>query len=188
FMSATILDAATFLRSLGLDGEDAAVVRVPSTFPASRRPLVLRPSARLTRRHQEKDLPLLAAAVSELAQDHAGDKGVVHAHSYMIATYLKKHIAADQRWRLVTHVDAAGREAALAQHLSSPEPTILVTPSMTEGIDLADDLARWQVLCKVPYPYLGDKQVGARMERDRDWYDWRTCLSVVQAYGRSVRS
>ncbi|MFA5594973.1 MAG: helicase C-terminal domain-containing protein, partial [Trueperaceae bacterium] len=55
-------------------------------------------------------------------------------------------------------------------------------------IDLADDRARWQVLCKVPYPYLGDKQVAARMERDRDWYDWRTTLAVVQAYGRSVRS
>jgi len=188
FMSATILDARTFLSSLGIEEDEAAIVRVPSSFPAHRRPVVLRPSARLTRRYQERDLPLLAAAVSELAQDHAADKGVVHAHSYMIATYLAKHIAADQRWRLVTHSDAAGREAALAQHLTSTEPTILITPSMTEGIDLADDLARWQVLCKVPYPYLGDKQVAARMERDRDWYDWRTCLSVVQAYGRSVRS
>ena len=188
FMSATILDPATFLRSLGLDEEDAAVVRVPSTFPAARRPIVLRPAARLTRRYQERALPLLAEAVSELAKDHAGDKGVVHAHSYMIATYLAKHIAPSERWRVVTHRDAAGREAALAKHLSSPEPTILITPSMTEGIDLADDLARWQVLCKVPYPFLGDKQVAARMERDREWYDWRTCLTVVQAYGRSVRS
>jgi Rad3-related DNA helicase len=59
---------------------------------------------------------------------------------------------------------------------------------MTEGIDLAEDLARWQVLCKIPYPYLGDPQVARRMELDPGWYDWRTCLSVVQAYGRSVRS
>src|SRR5690606_13164835 len=51
FMSATILDVGTFLRSLGVAEDDAAVVRVPSTFPPSRRPLVLRPSARLTRRH-----------------------------------------------------------------------------------------------------------------------------------------
>ena len=112
----------------------------------------------------------------------------MHAHSYMIASHLAKYIAPSERWRVVTHHDAAGREAALAQHLSSPEPTILITPSMTEGIDLVGDLARWQVLCKVPYPLLGDRQVAARMERDRDWYDWRTCLTVVQAYGRSVRS
>src|SRR5690606_40582885 len=52
---------------------------------------------------------LLAAAVSELAEEHEGDKGVVHAHSYMIATYLAKHIEPSQRWRVVTHHDAAGR-------------------------------------------------------------------------------
>src|SRR5690606_22870382 len=121
------------LRSLGLDEDDAPVVRVPSNFPASRRPIVLKPSARLTRRYQERDLPLLAAAVSELAEEHEGDKGVVHAHSYMIATYLAKHIAPSQRWRVVTHHDAAGREAALVKHLSSPDPTILITPSMKIG-------------------------------------------------------
>lgn len=187
-LSATILDAPTFLRSLGIDEEEAEVIEVGSTFPASRRPVVLKPSARLTRRYVERDLPLLNEAISELAADHEGDKGVVHAHSYRIAAYLAKNLASDQRHRVVTHFDASGREDALSRHLYSTDPTILITPSMTEGIDLADDLARWQVLCKVPYPYLGDAQVAARMERDRDWYDWRTCLAVVQAYGRSVRS
>ena len=59
---------------------------------------------------------------------------------------------------------------------------------MTEGIDLFDHLARWQVICKIPYPYLGDPQVARRKELDPDWYQWRTCLTMVQAYGRSIRS
>src|SRR5690625_7243688 len=59
---------------------------------------------------------------------------------------------------------------------------------MTEGIDLADDLARWQVICRIPYANLGDAQVKARSEQDPSWYDWRTCLSVGQAHGRSVRA
>ena len=59
---------------------------------------------------------------------------------------------------------------------------------MTEGIDLPGDLSRWQVICKLPYPYLGDPQIARRRELDPTWYDWRTCLTVVQAYGRSVRS
>lgn len=187
-LSATILDAGTFLRSLGVDASEAAVIHVPSTFPPENRPVLVRPAARLSRHYQDRDLPLLAAAVSDLAQRHKTEKGVVHAHSYKIAGFLAKHLSEEVRWRVVTHSDAAGREAALTRHLESPEPTILVTPSMTEGIDLVEDRARWQVLCKVPYPYLGDKQVAARLERDRDWYDWRTTLSVVQAYGRGVRS
>ena len=187
-LSATILDAPTFLRSLGIEPEEAEVIAVPSTFPPENRPIVVWPVARLTRHYQDRDLPLLAKAVNELALRHEDEKGVVHAHSYKIASYLAKNLDPEVRWRVITHEGASGREAALAQHLAASEPTILLTPSMTEGIDLAEDLSRWQVLCKVPYPYLGDKQVAARMERDRDWYDWRTTLSVVQAYGRSVRS
>jgi len=187
-LSATILDAHTYLRSLGIDEDEVEVITVPSAFPASRRPVVVRPSARLTRRYLERDLPLLAAAIGDLAADHANDKGIVHAHSYKIASYIAKNLPERHRGRVITHFGADGRDEALTRHLSSPDPTILITPSMTEGIDLVGDLARWQVLCKVPYPYLGDPQVAARMERDRDWYDWRTCLAIVQAYGRSVRS
>ncbi len=187
-LSATILDAPTFLRSLGIESEEAEVISVPSTFPPRNRPIELRPAARLTRHHIDRDLPKLAQAIAELAMRHENEKGVVHAHSYKIATFLHRNLPEEVRWRVLTHEGSDGRDAALNRHLTDDEPTILLTPSMTEGIDLAGDRARWQVLCKVPYPYLGDKQVSARMERDRDWYDWRTTLAVVQAYGRSVRS
>jgi Rad3-related DNA helicase len=50
------------------------------------------------------------------------------------------------------------------------------------------DLARWQVIVKVPYPYLGDPQVSTRRAIDPAWYEWRTALRLVQAYGRAVRS
>ncbi len=187
-LSATILDPPTFLRSLGVDPEEVAVLQVPSTFPPERRPLVLRPAARLTRHYLEREIPRLVEAIAELCALHPDEKGIIHSHSYRIAQAIEQRLPQEHAWRLVTHHDSSERDAALQRHLSSDAPTILLTPSMTEGIDLAQELSRWQVLCKIPYPYLGDPQVARRMEADRGWYDWRTCLSVVQAYGRSVRS
>ena len=35
---------------------------------------------------------------------------------------------------------------------------------MQEGVDLKGDCSRFQVICKIPYPYLGDKWVKARMK------------------------
>jgi len=58
---------------------------------------------------------------------------------------------------------------------------------MTEGIDLADDLSRFQVIVKVPYPVHKDPYVAARM-REKGWYEWQTAMRLVQATGRSVRS
>lgn len=187
-LSATVLDPATFLRGLGVPAEEAAVIQVASTFPPERRPLVLRPVARLTRHHLERDLPRLTAEVTEILRDHETEKGVIHAHSYRIAAAVLRALPPDLRARVVTHVDAAGRDAALEAHLTRPAPTVLLSPSMTEGLDLVGDLARWQVICKLPYPYLGDPQVAARRVLEPGWYDWRTCLTLVQAYGRAVRS
>jgi ATP-dependent DNA helicase DinG len=187
-LSATVLDAPTFLRALGIAADEAVVVRLPSTFAPERRPLVVRPTARLTRHHQERELPRLAAEVRAILEDHDGEKGVIHTHSYRIARAIVDALPPELRRRVITHVDAEGRQAALEEHLARPAPTVLVTPSMTEGLDLVDDLARFQIICKLPYPYLGDPQVAARRARDPHWYDWRTCLTLVQAYGRAVRS
>lgn len=187
-LSATILDATTYLRSLGIPPDEAEVIRVASSFPPERRPVVVRPSARLTRHHLTRELPQLVRAVQELIEEHEGEKGIVHAHSYRIARAIADGLPPEQQRRLVMHADAHGREDAFRRHVDSPEPTVLLTPSMTEGIDLPGELARWQIICKIPYPYLGDPQVAARKELDPAWYAWRTCLRVVQAYGRGVRS
>jgi len=65
---------------------------------------------------------------------------------------------------------------------------VLLSPSMTEGVDLMGDLSRFQILCKVPFPYLGDKLVRKKMNKWKWWYDLQTAKTVIQSVGRSVRS
>jgi Rad3-related DNA helicase len=72
--------------------------------------------------------------------------------------------------------------------MQSPNPTVLVSPSMTEGVDLADDASRFQILCKVPFPYLGDKVIQLRKSRNSSWYACQTARTIIQALGRSVRN
>ena len=59
---------------------------------------------------------------------------------------------------------------------------------MTEGFNLQDDLARFQIIPKIPYPYLGDKQVEAKRDADPEWYAMQTAMTIIQACGRIVRS
>ena len=59
---------------------------------------------------------------------------------------------------------------------------------MMEGVDLADDASRFQILCKVPFPYLGDLVIKKRMEKNKMWYPYTTAKSVIQALGRSIRN
>ena len=59
---------------------------------------------------------------------------------------------------------------------------------MMEGVDLHDNLSRFQIICKVPFPYLGDLVVQKRMERNKMWYPYMTAKSVIQSLGRSIRN
>ena len=76
----------------------------------------------------------------------------------------------------------------LEKHKKSKQKTILVSSSMSEGVDLKGNLSCFQVLCKVPFPYLGDKVVKKKMSRWDWWYTTETIRSIIQSIGRSIRS
>jgi len=59
---------------------------------------------------------------------------------------------------------------------------------MTEGVDLRGDMSRFQIVCKVPFPYLGSSLIRKKMSKWDWWYDLQTAKTVIQSVGRSVRS
>ena len=126
----------------------------------------------------------MAQAVQAILDNHPKEKGIIHCHSYKIATYLKENIKSD---RILIH-DSENRDKVLFLHTEEDKPTVLLSPSMSEGVDLKGDASRFQIICKVPYPYLGDKLVKKRMNKWRWWYPLQTAKTIVQAVGRSIRT
>jgi ATP-dependent DNA helicase DinG len=187
-MSATILDFAVFSRNLGIGEEDCECLALASDFPVKNRPLFYRPLGSMNFRQKAETLPKIAAALDKLLRARADRKGLIHTNSYEINGLLTRAlVAAGHRDRIITH-EPGGAETALERHSSHPGPTVLCSPAMTEGLDLRDDLSRFQVVVKVPYPNFTDPYVAARKRLDRDWYFWQTAMRLIQATGRSVRS
>ena len=126
----------------------------------------------------------MVEAVKEILKAHKDEKGIIHCGSYKIAWYIKKNIKSP---RLLIH-DSFDRNEILQKHISSKDPTVLLSPSMTEGVDLKDDLSRFQIICKIPFPYLGDKLIRKKMSKWDWWYDLQTAKTLIQSVGRSVRN
>ena len=183
-LSATILNQRAFCESLGIPLEDAAFISLPSPFPVENRPVLVSSIGKMSAGEIDNTLPKLAEAVRQILAAHPNEKGIIHCHSYKVSSYIMKNI---KNKRLLTH-KSEDREDVLNQHISSKEPTVLVTPSMTEGVDLKGDLSRFQIVCKVPYPYLGDKLVQKRMRKWSWWYPIQTAKTIIQSLGRSIRS
>jgi Rad3-related DNA helicase len=180
-MSATICDPGVMASSLGISDYD--YYSLPSPFDPARRPVDYTPIGMMSSAHVERTLPLLVDAVAAIMEHHSSDKGLIHTGNYRIARALRDRIKSD---RAIFH-DDSDRDAALRKHLDDPRPTVLFSPSMTDGVDLHDGLSRFQILCKLPFPNLLDPWVKKRAERDPRWYPWITASRIAQAVGRSVR-
>jgi len=183
-MSATILDKTSFCRSLGLDLDKTEYIALPSTFPVENRAIHYMPVGKMSMRDVDDTLPRLVQAVKALLEAHSDQKGIIHTTNFRVAHHLRDSLRDP---RLLVH-GSEDRDAVLRRHHDSPEPTVLVSPSMTEGISLDDDLSRFQIVAKLPYPNLGDKSLKKRCDRDPWYYDYLTTRSFVQAVGRSVRN
>lgn len=183
-MSATIINHETFCETIGIKPGEAAFISLPSPFPAENRPVLYSPVGRMSQSGIEKSLPGLVKTIQTLLADHPNEKGMIHTGNYKIAKHLQEHVGSS---RLLFH-ESSDREAVLQVHLESDEPTVLVSPSMTEGVDLRDDASRWQVIAKIPFPYLGDEMTKKRMARNGRWYGFVTARTIIQSLGRSVRN
>lgn len=183
-MSATILDPKVFCESLGVNSDEVSFISIPTPFPVENRPVLIHPVGSMGSKSIDTTLPTMAKVVKEILKEHAGEKGIIHCHTYKIAKYLKDNIRSP---RLLTHT-SENRDAVLRKHEKSDKPTVLLSPSMSEGVDLKGDLSKFQIIVKVPYPYLGDPLVRKRMNKWETWYPLQTAKLIVQSAGRSIRS
>lgn len=183
-LSATVIDKDAFCRTVGVDPDKVAYLRLPSPFPKENRPIHYVPVGSMSKANIDSTLPILVEAVKMLLEKHSQEKGVIHCVNYKISQYIHDNIKSD---RLLIHT-SQDRDAVLQHHIENDKPTVLLSPSMMEGVNLADDSSRFQILCKVPFPYLGDEMVKKRMSRDKVWYGYQTVKTIVQAMGRSIRN
>jgi Rad3-related DNA helicase len=184
FMSATILSHEGFSLTLGLPYEKTVSIKESSPFDPKKSPIVYSPAGSMSMKNIERTLPAMTSMIKEIINNHKKEKGIIHTHNIRIAEHLKKHL----RSKRILVAYGENRDKILEKHISSKEPTILLSPSMAEGVNLKGELSKFQILCKIPFPYLGDKVVNKKINKWKWWYDLQTIRTVIQSVGRSIRS
>jgi ATP-dependent DNA helicase DinG len=200
FMSATILDKEAYCKLHGMTPEDVEFIRAGSTFSKIRRPIRYYPVEGKINK-EANPIPFLNA-VRDCIDQHPDESGIIHTTSY----WLRDLVLTINNPRFMSH-NGEDRERVLEQFKKTPG-AILVSPSMTMGVDLPYDLLRWQVIAKLPFPDLGDPQIKKAMKQEpcpsgpcaqckNGWitnklgqlaYNYATVATLVQTYGRGMRA
>ena len=183
-MSATI--SRKDIESLGLSKRRVLYLESDSPIPVERRPVISVPVAKVNRGSMTSATEGIAAWIEEnMLPRYQGCKGVIHA-TYSQAKMFRERWSGNDRFIFHGKTDTAAR---YRDFLESPPESgrVLVASGMYEGLDLVDDLGRWQVIAKIPYPSLGDPAIEYKMRQDQEWYTWQALKLVMQGCGRISR-
>ena len=191
-MSATLGDPSLLARLLGLRSGEWTHLEVASTFPVPNRPVYYWPVAKMRHGMPDSEKVRQAQALDRLAALFPTTPGVVHCNSFALGEFLEKHVQPATWNRLMVH--RRGEAGMLGRFEQSPMNRILISPSVTVGVDW--DFVSWAMIPKVPYPDLGDDIVRLRFEYATEEgepigkrvYQQDAAVTVVQAAGRHVRT
>lgn len=188
-MSGSLGSPEQFVKDLGYEGE-YAYISAPSTFPKENRPIYVAPFARMTYRTEETETPKLVRAVDAALQLFPDKRILILPHSYKLSKAIWDQLEENHLHRLFAYWNSNEREEVV-RLFNEADPDIapvLLAPSLGRGYDNRDvDVV---IICKVPYPFKGSKQIDKRSRMDDGpvWYANETSKSLVQAYGRACRA
>lgn len=198
FMSSTILDKDSYCSDLGINPDETAFISLPSEFPEDNRPVIFMPTMKMVwgwdedtpqKRNERKRM---VDKVVQLCKDlHPEESGIIHTGSFQVSKWLVEEIANRVPHQVMHHnpgSDLKRDEVINDFQLADGIPKLLISPSITEGLDLKDDKGRFAIFVKVPYPYLGDAWVKKRQSLSNTWYSIQALIAMIQGGGRVVRS
>lgn len=204
FLSATLGTKKEFCKELGIEEEECLFIETDSPFDPKHSPIIAMPSINLSRDNYDKNIKKVGGLIDEILKIHEGERGIIHAHSHKLTNNVYMGVSEKNRKRLLCKDMDVLSSANLGKNYypkkykndelleiheneGATYGSVLLSPSMSEGIDLHDDLSTFQVIIKLPWADLGDVRVKMKSELDPDWYTNKMWLSVLQASGRSTR-
>lgn len=187
-MSATIGDFDEYAKLAGLE-KSFKSISMHSTFNFSRSPIYVSYSNKMSYTEKDKSLMKIVAEVDEISKLNVGTKGIIQTGSYANSELLRKSLSPDVAKRCLFYRNTQEKNEAL-RFFTDPErsnDSILVGPTLLEGLNFPDGMCRFQICVKVPYAHLGSEYVRKKKDLVDGWYKYDVLNKLCQGIGRGVR-
>lgn len=193
-MSGTVI-ARDIMRELNISKDKAHVEIIPPATHVASRPLLYVGSygTSLSYKNRDKGMVQCAKILSAILVHHRTWRGIIHTHSGALTRLLRQNLQGildtGQLSRFIWH-EGGDKRAEVEKFMRDTEDnSILVSPSLVEGFDGKGDIARWQVILKIPFPPRNDALIAAKLKEENGerWYNEQVANTLAQAYGRVNR-
>lgn len=126
----------------------------------------------------------------DIVEKHSHESGIILTPSFDLNEKIAKELRNYRKLsgiKIIEQVRGQHLSIPLEEHKKYKGPSVLLSPSLYEGIDLPNDQSRWQIFVKAPYASLGDKRIKQILKKYPDIYKINTLFKIIQGFGRSTR-
>lgn len=191
FISATMGGKKPFEENNGIhytEDKEGKLQIVPSIFNFEKSPIYLLNKFKMTLKERKQNLPKLVNIINQICSGKfKNERGIIQTGSYEIAKAIYYGVSPEVRSRLLMYRGSKEKLACVKLHNQSKN-TILIGPTLNQGMDLPDDKCRFIIISKVPYPSLGSSLVKEKQRLFKYWYESTTSNEIIQGIGRGVRN
>ena len=184
YMSAT-LQPEVLMKRLGIKNDDAEIIRVSTKWDPNNSPIHTLNTANFSFANKEA----IAESIDEIdaiIEKHKNERGIIHTTSYAIAEQIKQQSKHSKRF--LVYQGTAEKTNLLNLLHKSADDAVILAPSMSEGVDLKNDLSRFQIICKISYPNISDALWMIRSRKQQFVYVATAVNTIIQQSGRSIRN
>jgi Rad3-related DNA helicase len=181
-MSGTLRPKA--LHMLNIRATDYYFKEWPRQFPEHLTPTYWLKTGKMGRNAGQEELEKAVKVGDQIFKEWGHLKGLAHTASYTRARWLESRCS----WGRHMFINERGEASQNAQKFRKAKaPAVLVSPSYTVGIDLANEQCDWIWIPKLPFPDRSDPVIIARCQDDEDYYNYETAQTLVQSSLRGSR-
>lgn len=129
--------------------------------------------------------------IKDIIEAHNNENGMIHTNNFVITEFISEELKLlESKLNTKIFSQKTGEKFAdtFNRYNRYDGNKILISPSAYEGIDLKDDLARFQIIIKAPYPDISDERNKYILEHNPNVYKMMTIYKIIQGMGRSTRS
>jgi ATP-dependent DNA helicase DinG len=188
FMSATVSEEM-LSQSLGLHRANTKFIKLTPTFPKENKTVIFHGVEKLNYETMKnpKVIERLGEICNTISNRHAEilESGIILTPSFDVTVSISKAV---KGIKVFEHKRGEKLAVLVKAFKSYKKPSVLISPSLWEGVDLSDDHSRYQIFVKTPFASLADKRTKYIADYHKDMYTLSTILKLVQGCGRSVRS
>jgi len=189
-LSATIGGHEAFDENMGFaytDDKKSIMEVIPSTFDFSESPIHFLNKFKMSLKERDISFGHLKNVIYSICKTKfQNQRGIIQTGSYDLAKRLYEQAPLEIKQRMLVYNGSRDKNTMIKIHQMS-DNTILVGPTLNEGIDLPGDECRFIIIMKVPYPSLGDRYVKEKIKFYPLWYNSTTSNEIIQGIGRGVR-